>query len=73
VLFRATSALFSGASDECVEVESGFVGSCTGVCAAFGSVTLKEPVERFVKGTPAVVGVAVGWRVDRTRSSRDVS
>jgi hypothetical protein len=33
--------LFSDASDECVEVESGFAGSCTGVCAAFGSVALK--------------------------------
>jgi hypothetical protein len=32
----------------------------------FGSVALKvvEPAERFVKGAPVVVGVAVGWRVD---------
>jgi hypothetical protein len=66
VLFPASPALFSGASDECVEVEFGFAGSCTRVCVAFGSVALKvvEPAERFVKGTLAVVGVAVGWRVD---------
>jgi hypothetical protein len=41
VLFLASPTLFSGASDECVEVESGFIGSCRGVCVAFGSVALK--------------------------------
>jgi hypothetical protein len=72
VLLPASPALFYGAS---VEVESGFAGSCIGVCAAFGSIDLKvvELAERFVKSTPAVVGVAVGWRVDRARSSHGVS
>jgi hypothetical protein len=75
VLFSASPALFYGASDDCVEVESGFAGSCIGVCAAFGSIDLKvvELAERFVKSTPAVVGVAVGWRVDRARSSHGMS
>jgi hypothetical protein len=51
VLFPASPALFYGTSDDCVEVESGFAGSCTGVCAAFGSIDLKvvELAERFVK------------------------
>jgi hypothetical protein len=58
-----------------MEVESGFIGSCRGVCVAFGSVALKVvgSAERSVKGTTTVVGVAVGWRVVRAQSSRGVS
>jgi hypothetical protein len=57
VLFSAWPTLFSGASDDCVEIESGFTGSCIGVCAAFGSIALKVVglAECSVKGTPAVV------------------
>jgi hypothetical protein len=38
VLFPVSAALFSGAGGECVEVEFGFAGSCTGVRALGGSV-----------------------------------
>jgi hypothetical protein len=75
VLFPTSTAHYSGAGDERVEVESGFAGSCTGVHAAFDSVALMVAMSavHFVKGTPAVAGDAVGWRVDRARSSRGVS
>lgn len=67
MLFPASAVLYSGAGDERVEVESSFAGSCTGVRVAFSSVSLKVAVSatRFIKGTPAIVGDVVGWRVDR--------
>jgi hypothetical protein len=74
MLFPASPTLFSDASDERVEVESGFAGSCTGVGAVFGFVALVAPSkERFVKGTSPIVGEVVHRRVDRARSSSDVS
>lgn len=75
MLFLASAALFSGAGDERVEVESGFAGSCTRVRAAFSSVALNVAVSaaRFIKGTSGVAGGAVGWRVDCARYSRGVS
>jgi hypothetical protein len=74
MLFPALPALFSGANDEHVEVESGFVGLCTGVGAVFGFVALEAPSEeRFVKGTSPAVLKVVHRRVDRAQSSSDVS
>jgi hypothetical protein len=74
VLFPASPALYSGANDECVEAESGCADSCTRVGAAFSSVVLvTTSEERFMKGTSAAVGEVVHRRLDRARSSSDVS
>jgi hypothetical protein len=74
VLFPASPALFSGASDEHVEVESGFAGSCTGVGAVFGFVTLVAPSEeRFIKGTSPAMGEVVRQWVYQAQSSSGVS
>jgi hypothetical protein len=61
VLFPASPALYSGARDKRVEVESGF------------AALVVSSEERFVKGTSPAVGEVVRRRVDRARSSSDTS
>jgi homospermidine synthase len=64
VLFPVSAVLYSGAIDECVEVESGFVSSCTLVRCCGEAAML---VVHFVKKAAAVASVAARQRVDQVR------